>query len=278
MSDKPTTIATKATLEFGGLPVVGKLLTVVNKEKATSLRTLCPTCLEADRSTGVPISQFSECPEGHGPFTKDQLPDRGRQCGETIVPLTAEDLAAIKGAEEAEKLTMSLTVHPASQVLALNRPTGVVYAFDPGPGKHGWVGVLLDIIADGELAFLGQMRVKSADRLFRLQRAPHGIELVEIARPADVFAFEAREYPYEPKIMDMAMQIAEALTTDYDPATYANRAAERLDAIVAAKIAADGDLATVVALPTAVAPAPGLDLEAQLAASLAAIRARKAVA
>jgi non-homologous end joining protein Ku len=251
--------------------VYGKLKTVRNSEKAASFRIICPVCLEADPANGVPVRQSLGCEYGHGPFTQEDCTHRGRQEGERLVPLSPEEVAAIKG-EDVEGKIITLAFHPAHQVTNLNRPTGIVYYFEPGPGRAGQelTGALLDLIADGELVIVGEIFVKKARRLFRLQSTPHGLELVEMARPGDVFAFEEVSYPYQAKTLTAVMALADALTTDYDPEMYRNGAAERLARVMAAKDETPG--ATVTTLPTP-APTAATDLEAVLAASLAAVRA-----
>lgn len=275
MSDKPTTIGSNVGIEVGPMVTIfGKLKTVRNTQKAASFRILCPGCLDLDPANGVAIMQQTTCVHGHGPYTAEETPNRGRQEGDRLVPLTAEEVAAIKG-EDVDGKVLTLRYHPASQVTDLNRPTGIVYHFEPGPAKAGLqvVGALLDLISDGELIIIGELFVKKARRLFRFQATPHGLELVEMARPEDVFDFEAVDYPYEAGTLTAVMALAEALTTDYDPAAYRNGAVERLARVMAAK--EDGAIATVTSLPAPVAAGPG-DLEAVLAASLAAARANKA--
>lgn len=271
MSDKPTTIASNVGIEFGMATVYGKLRTVRSTEKAASFRILCPQCLSIDPDNGVPVRQSLGCDHGHGPFAQEDCTYRGRQEGDRLVPLTPAEVAAIKG-EDVEGKIITLRFHPADQVTNLNRPTGIVYHFEPGPGKAGLelTGALLDLISDGELVIVGEIFVKKSRRLFRFQATPHGLELVEMARPEDIFAFEPVAYPYEARTLTAVMALADALTTDYDPEQYRNGAAERLARVMAAK--EEGTDATVTVLPTAT-PAAATDLEAILAASLAAVKA-----
>jgi non-homologous end joining protein Ku len=273
VSEKPTTIANNVGLELGMATVYGKLLTVRNTEKPASFRILCPTCLESDPLNGVAIVQQSTCIHGHGPFTRDECEHRGRQEGERLVPLSPEEVAAVKG-EDVEGKIITLRFHPAEQVTNLNRPTGIVYHFEPGPGRAGQelTGALLDLITEGDLVIVGEVFVKKARRLFRFQSTPHGLELVEMARPEDVFVFEEVTYDYSDRVLHMVLALADALATDYDPGMYRNGATERLARVMAAKEAGE-PLATVTAMTTAPAPT---DLEAILAASLAAIQAKAA--
>lgn len=271
MSDKPTTIGSNVGIKVGPMVTIfGKLKTVRSSDKPASFRILCPQCLSIDADNGVPVRQSLGCDHGHGPFAQEDCTYRGRQEGERLVPLTPAEVAAIKG-EDVDGKVLTLRYHPADQVSDLNRPTGIVYHFEPGPDPDGrqMVGAILDLISDGELVITGELFVKKARRLFRFQATPHGLELVEMARPEDVFAFEPVSYPYEGRTLTAVMALAEALTTDYDPEAYRNGAVERLARVMAAKD--EGTDATVTALPTAVAGAG--NLEAVLAASLAAVRA-----
>lgn len=276
MSDTPTVISTKVTLALwpGMTEVKGRILTVMSKEKKVSLRTLCPGCLAEDPTTGVPVITLHSCQHEHGPYLPGATKDcKGRQDGDRIIPLSATEIAQAKGTD-LDGLTMQLAFHPVGQIAHLNRPTGVVYAFDPGADGSGLVGVLLEVIAQGELAIFGEITVKKGRRFMRLQAANHGLELVELARPEDVYEFEDRAYPYDPRARKVATMIIAELTTDYDPKMYLDGAAGRLADIMASKD--DGPISTVTPLSPAGSAADFL--EAQLEASLAAIRARKAAA
>lgn len=271
MSNSPTTVAKTITLNLdpsGMVNVTGSLVTVRNTEKEASFRQLCPECLPG----GVGVRQQYTCEHGHGPFLPAEITAKGKQVGDALIPLTPEELVAVSGLAASDS-TVTMRFHPAAEVAHLNRRTGTVYAFVPGPGKNELIGVLRDLIADGEVAFFVELTVKRVHRLFRIESAAHGLDLVEMARPEAVFSFDARDYPYAPRSLDLAMQLITAYVEPFDAEAYKDRAGERLAAIIAAK---DGTEATVTALP---APAPAAnDLEAALAASLAAAAARKAAA
>lgn len=275
MATKPTTVAKTVSLSLGLATVFGSLRTVRNAEKAASFRSLCPGCLAEDPTTGVPVRQLYSCEHEHGPYAPSEVTAKGKQVGDHIIPLTDAELAAIAddgGGDDGK--AMDLRIHPAEQFPPVARPTGLVYAFDPGPGKAEMVGVLLHMIAEGRWALTGELTVKKVRRIFRLVAAPHGIELAEIARPEDVFDLGSREYDVSPASMKMADMIAEAVATDYDPEMYRSGTADRLANVLATKTG--GQVATVSALPR---PATtGNDLEAMLAASLAAAQAAKAAA
>lgn len=266
MSTKPTTVMSSAVISLALVNATGKLRTVRNTEKSASFRILCPGCQAGDSPAegpgAAPVRQVLTCDLGHGPYAQDDCKGRGKQDGDKLVALDADELAAVTA--EAPS-AFELHIHPADEVAHLTRHTGIVYAFEPGPGSAPIVGMLLHFIRRGDRAFFLEGSVKKVNRLFRLVAAPHGLELAELARPNDVFAFDPVAYTYDEAHLPLLEQIIAGFTTPYEESDYLDGTGERLAAILAAK--KSGETATVISLPKA-APASGL--EAALLASLAA--------
>lgn len=274
MSTKPTTVMSSAVISLALVNATGKLRTVRNTEKPASFRILCPGCQAgaspAEGPEAAPVRQVLTCDLGHGPYTQDDCKGRGKQDGDKLVALDADELAAVTG--EAPS-AFELHIHPADEVAHLTRYTGIVYAFEPGPGSAPIIGMLLNFIRRGDRAFFLEGSVKKVNRLFRLAAAPHGLELVELARPNDVFAFEPVAYTYNEAHLPLLEQLIAGSTVPYKESDYLDGTGERLAAILAAK--KSGETATVISLPKA---APASSLEAALLASLAAATTNKEAA
>lgn len=269
MADKPSTYASDVVISLGLATMRGKLRTIRNKEKADSFRTLCPAC--QGNGEAVPVEQRFTCANDHGPFLPAECTGKGKQAGDALVAFTAEELEAL-GADTSDHKRMDLHIHPADQVAHL-RPTGISYFFDPGMPDR-LVGVLMELLERSDRAFMGLMTLRGARYLFRLQAARHGIELVGMTRPEELFAFGEADHPYSTAELDFGFQLAEALVTDFDAEAYRSDTAAKVAALLAAKTG-DGT-ATVTPLP---APLPTAnDLENALAASLAAAKAQKEAA
>lgn len=265
-----TTMASAATITLGLVTIPGKLKTVRMGEskKTVGMRTICPTCLP----DAEPVIQQYTCAHEHGPFAAAECAKAKDVDGE-LVPFTGAEVAAVRAApEESDHTLIALEVCPADQVAPYARQTGVAYFFAAGPGTDAYVGLLRDLVAEPDWVFMAEIVVRGVRRWMRLQAAPHGLELVELARPEQVFVYEPRELPYPSAYLATALQLVEAAKRDFDPERFRDGAAERLAAVLEAK--AEGQpVATVTSLPTA---APANDLEAMLAASLAVAREQAA--
>lgn len=265
-----TTMASAATITLGMVTIPGKLKTVRTGEskKAAGMRTICPACLPV----AEPVVQQYTCVNQHGPFFAAECAKAKEVDGE-LVPFTGEDVAAVRAApEESDHTLIELEVYPADQAAPYSRQTGVAYFFDAGPGTDAFVGLLRDLVSEPDWVFMAEIVVRGVRRWMRLQAAPHGLELVELARPEQVFVYEARELPYPSAYLATALQLAEAAKRDFDPERFRDGAAERLAAVLEAK--AEGQpVATVTSLPKAAAADT---LETMLSASLAVAREQAA--
>lgn len=278
-STTPGTTVANITIALGLVTATGRAKTVKKPGGVTvSFKTLCPGCL-GDYREAVAVTTNYTCHRDHGPYLPADCTDRGYTPegaaeGE-LVRFTSDEVAAVKGApadDDLDSTTLNLQPHPAEQVSHLYRQTGIVYFFEPTANTK-LVGMLIDLLAEPDIALMGQVFIKGARRVVRLVPRPHGLELVEMVREAEVLAFDPVSYEYGAADLAVGLQLVEALMTDYDPAMYEATAAARLAALLEAKADGADTMATITALPR---PTGEPDLEAQLAASLAAVRAAKA--
>jgi non-homologous end joining protein Ku len=266
MATSPRTFAKDIRLTLGLAGTTGNLKPLRSSEKADSFCILCPTC-----PTPTKVEQRLVCEHGHGPFLPADCEGRGKKVGDVLYSLTGAEVEAARKSDH-EGTTLELRVHPADQVEAMTRPTGIAYAFLPTSAKDQFYAILCELVDSLGTALIGVLVLRNKEKLFRLVREPHGLSLVELCRPQELYTFEAVEGDFDPALMDMARKMVEGAMRDFDPAEYADGTAARVDAILQAK--ANG---TPVPIESKRVEEPvGQDLLAALEASLAAVKGEAA--
>lgn len=260
------TFAKDIRLTMGLAGSTGKLSTLRSTEKADSFCIICPECPEP-----TTIEQRYVCEHGHGPFLPNECEGRGKRVGDVIYSLSADEVTNARTPTDTGK-TMAIRVHPAEQVEANTRPTGIAYAFLPAADKDPFYAVLTEMADRMSVALVGILVLRGKEKLFRIVREPHGLSLVELCRPEELNHFEPVIHECSPDELRMGAMLVEAAMRDFDPAEYADGTAARVEAIIQAK--ANG---TPVPIESKRVEKPASDdLLAALEASLAAVKGEAA--
>lgn len=186
--------------------------------KETALTSVCPTC-----ATPVKVSQFYQCPEGHGPFKMSELDKAKEVTKGTFVRLSKEEIAGI-GKSELEPNILDLTVHRAEDVDAQMFASDNAYIFYPN-GNSAQYGVLLEMVDLPNLAFVGLCNLQNHEKLLRLSRWGENLVVQTMLYPADLSERETVPIKEDAKFgtFKAAMtQFVETSVTNFDPTAYTN--------------------------------------------------------
>lgn len=263
-SSGPKTFASDVRINLGLMGTVGNLKPLRKGRSKPARHYLCPECPEPTQ-----VKQKYVCPNSdqHGPFIPSDCTSRGVEIGDRLVALSGEELETL---ESDGSPVLELRVHPADQVEANTVPTGIAYRFEPSLENDQGYGVIADLAAEPDLAFIGVLTLRNEAKLFRLVRKDVGLVLVQVCWPEELNHFEPFSITYQTKYLDMAVQLVEGLRSDFNPEEYRNPENLRMAELLASKL--DG---VTVSKPAAPELPSTSDIEAALLASLAAVRAGK---
>ncbi len=264
----PTTYVKDVVLVFPGgiLRSTGKLKPLRTSEAADSFCMLCPQCEDPTH-----VHQLYACDNGHKDMPPDTITSRGAEVGDVLVSLTGEEVTAAR--KVASNNTMELSVHPAREVEKNVLPTGIAYAFVPTAAVDPFYGVFAELARSKSVALVGKLVVRGKVKRFRLVPEPFGLALIELCAPEEVYAYEKMGTTPNPAHMKLARQLAAAARRPFDPEEYRDQTADRVAAIIEAKL--NGETISPVVAITVTAE-PEIDIIAALEASLAAVRAAAA--
>lgn len=229
MATSPRTFAKDIRLTLGLAGTTGNLKPLRSSDKADSFCILCPECSDPTK-----VEQRLVCEHGHGPFLPADCEGRGKKVGDVLYSLTGAEVEAARKSDH-EGTTLEVRVHPAEQVEAMTRPTGIAYAFMPTAAKDPFYGILCELVDSLSTALVGILVLRGKEKLFRIVRDTHGLSLIELCRPEELYAFETVEQPFEPAMMDLARKIVEAAKCDFVATDYTDGTAGRVEAIIEAK-------------------------------------------
>lgn len=269
---KQRTFASNVTVSLAVMNMQTDLLPVKQGDGAVKFKIVCPDCDDT-----VTMDQKYICTEDESHVHTSGTAARAKDVDGVLVKVTAEDIEAIKE-PTLEPNQLDLQVYPADQVDAATRPVGVAYRVRPKPTKGSMqvYGVLRDLFADESVAYIGEMTIRSEQKLFRAEVWHGQILLQELARPELVAPVDQIDVTYDTKLLKTAKALADALVEDFDPEAFRSVVQQRAAEFDAAQRAA--------ATGTAPAPkkkaAPKQDdstdaLLAALEASVTQIKAKK---
>lgn len=266
-----TTTVKGLNLSFGLLSVVGDVLNVKrpNAAKDEQFKKICPL------HPGDPhlVSQRYVCADG---LADDVLlPSeclKGRPVEDGFKIVSQDDISKAKESEIPKK-TLDLAAHPYDPTTTF--ASGQAFVFRPEAANQFYSALLLLVneqgvveTETGDKMLVGLTSFRSGSEAFvRLERWGSQLVLRELIRPEDVDSFESIDGTVETKVIDMARQVIEAQSEEFDPSAYRSRVRER----IAALVEAEGE--GVQPLTTA---RPKEDTMALLEATLAEAKARKA--
>lgn len=260
-------------LFFGLMTVQGDLMPAAQRTKDVEFKLVCPSCDDP-----APLTQQYFCEEGHGPYTTGNA-GRAKVVGSgkaaTLHKVTAEQIEALKSPTLP---TGEMTVHvfPAVQVEQHTIPSGSAYRLR-STGRADLYAVLVDLVKDTDMAFVGEMTVKGTQKMWRISSRHGQLLLSELIRPEEVAPGDDLDaVEYDAAALDMVSKLAAKNVEEFDPTAFRNTIAERARAMNEALAAGKGEEVPTVA-PT-VAPEE-TDLMALLTSAVAdATPAKKAPA
>lgn len=203
----PETVAFKIIVPLPGEPVQPKQMYVH------------PDDLDSQKA-GVRMWSTVEC-------------ERAREIDGILYRVTPDEIDAAK--EPAiEKGEIALKVFAASAVEATTRPSGALYTLRPKAVPHVYA-MLVDLVSDPSLAFIGEMTVRDVQRLYRLTAWNGALRLQECIRPGEFYDHEDYGHDYPAALLDKMREAVTATVADFDPEVYTNHLRDQAAALDAAK-------------------------------------------
>lgn len=259
-------------LSFGLLSLSGDVLPPKRSgiAKEESFKMVCPH----HPDTPHLVSQRYVCAEGLEP--EPVLPSdclKGREVDDAIILVDKDAVKEVRLATVPEK-TLDLAAHPYDPTTTF--ASGNAYVFQPDAANQFYSALLLLVDEQGvvETESGPKMLVglvafrKNSETFVRLERWGKQLVLRELVRPEDVDTFEPLDGTVDTKVVDMARQLVDAQSDEFDPETYKASVRDRIASLT--EQAAGGEVAV-----KALAAAPKVDTMALLEASLAAAKAKK---
>lgn len=261
-------VAKGVALSLGLLTASVKLSSAVaSKPQSESNVTVCDTGHPARRIRAPRV-----CDECGGEVPFQQL-KRARPVEGGLVVLEEEDLAELKEDVERFKARAAITAHPAEQVALLTGVGDKMYFLHPERGHEAAYATFVALMeASPELAFVTQWTPRSAVSHFQVHARDGALLFQERTRAGTLREAPELELERDEELIELAEQMLKRAVSDYDPATYADGAEEKLAKIIASK-----EVVPAADTETPVAIAPVVDLKAALRAELKA-RGKKAPA
>jgi uncharacterized protein YlaI len=218
-----------------------------------SLTRVCPRCEDP-----VQIKQILQCEVGHGPFSSADLSYATTVDG-TLVKVDPDEVAAA-AVPVVEARSVAFSVFRSADVERTTLPSGNVYRMrlpvKPPKATLQAYALMLDLVADTDLAFLAELVVKGVSKLYRGIARDGMITLTELYRPSLFHAADGTEVACGAQMISMGRaMVAEAIET-FDPEAWESGAERRLQALQAA---AAGDVVEEpAAVPSVTATAENL--------------------
>lgn len=196
-----------------------------------SLKRCCPTC-----TTGTPIKQLLFCEHKHGPFPQNELAyavetDKG------LRKVTDDEATSVK-APTVEVKSVAFSVFPAGQVTSVTMPSGNVYRMRL-PAKASKAtkqayALTLALVTDESLAFVAELVVKGATKLYRGVARDGMITLTELYRPSLFHEPDGADVACDEALVDVGRAMVAEMVADFDPEAWDSAAEARLVALQAA--------------------------------------------
>jgi non-homologous end joining protein Ku len=222
--------------------------------ETTKFKNVCPTCVSA-----VPLKQEYWCEHRHGPFgAKDA--DKAVAEGTVLTKVTPEAIETAKK-PAVDTRTVDLHVFPAAPIETSTLPGGGQYRLRPkrntkgakyNAGELQQYELLVNLVANGELAFVAEVVVKGVSNLYRCVAQDGMLTLIGLIRPDDVVVRSFLDMPDPPEVPERLLvtgqRMVEEMTEQFDPTAWSDGAQLRLKELREAA-AAEGDDVQAVTQP-----------------------------
>lgn len=227
------------TISLTPLSVNGKLVPVApsSAKKGSSLKLACPECgAEAEPIASAMVQGYTCEVSGHGPFiVGDCLKAKVNE--DKTLTLVSEDAVKQAKASDLPPNYLELTVHPAQAVVRQTFPSEFSYVFYPKQVTPQF-GVLLDLVAEPDLAFIGYCNLRNSEKLVRLTRWGDNLLTQCLLYPEDLYDREIVDIEYPAKLLETMVSIVEGSVAEFDPAVYTNNVKARMAEIVGGSVSA----------------------------------------
>jgi non-homologous end joining protein Ku len=260
-------------LQLGTATAIVSMDSAVEKEKATSLKTVCLGMGDVPHPPTA-IQQQYRCPEcfntDRGSFKKASI-----EGGAFTVVETQEVADAKATTVGTSKAVINLSVHRKEEVALATIQNGesVYYLTPSKPAYAGFYDVIRYALEHfPEYTVLGEWTPTSKAQLFEFKMFGSTIVMEGRARPEDLKVAEVPRREVSAEIAAMLDQFVPAVVKDFDPATYADTYRTELAELLATKETVEGQVIESATVTTKVAPVGTLDITAMLAGALAAVQ------
>lgn len=232
MSEKPRAAALSGvSLNLGLLSCKVSLVPMKRSKKSAEstgvrLVNVCPVCVEA-----TPLDTFAVCsvhPDEHGHIGPNDADKAVKRDGE-LVKVSADSVAEAK-APKVSARKIELSVFPADQVEHWTAPGGTnVYWLRPEDAQ--FYGLLHEIVARRDFAFIGEVTVKGVTKLYRAVPRGKGVALVELVRPDELHEPEEIAVDCDDRLSGQGEALVAGLVREFVPEEWHNEAQARLRAL-----------------------------------------------
>lgn len=188
----------------------------------------CPTCQSSERSA----------------FKKGVEQDDG-----TMVVLNAEDVTKAAEVPEDIKSSITLTTHPADDLVGTTVVGGKVYFLEPEKGNHDTYALMAKLVEQRQdVAMLSSFAIRGKPSLYRLGTLDGALTLTEIAWPESVRPAPRHQGTVDEAMLGMAAQFVDTLVAPFDPKDYSDTRSKQLsDFLAKQESVVSGDADAVVA-------------------------------
>jgi hypothetical protein len=229
VSEKPRAAALSGvSLNLGLLSCKVSLVPMKRSKKSAEsmgvrLVNVCPVCVEA-----TPLDTFAVCsvhPDEHGHIGPSDADKAVKRDGE-LVKVSAESVADAKTPKVSAR-KIELSVFHAEQVEQWTVPSGA-NAYWLRPEDAQFYGLLHEIVARRDFAFIGEVTVKGVTKLYRAIVRGDGVALVELVRPDELHEPEPVITESDGRLSGQGEALVAALVREFVPEEWHNEAQARL--------------------------------------------------
>jgi non-homologous end joining protein Ku len=214
MQPLKTATSTGVAVSLGMLNLLVSVHAAVGEDDGAGLRTVC-----VNDHAPTPIRQKYVCPvcesDDRESFAK------ARQVGDGYVVIPEEVIEAEKAERDAFKKTITLTIHPVTEVTSVLMPSGKCYYLalkSPTQNALDTYSLLSQLVTSRpDLAFMTKFTLRSATSVFRLSVAGEGTLLLTQMAEAEL----VREHPaitfsdVNPRMLELASVLADQETQPF---------------------------------------------------------------
>jgi hypothetical protein len=229
---KARAILSDVTVSFGLLSFSVDVLPAhrsksARSEDRVSAVSVCPACETAHK-----LTQRLHCPvsPSHGPFVAGEV-DKALVGPDGELHKVDPDAVAAAKVADVETRTIALCVSPAEQVEAATMPSGSIYRLrlrKPTKATEQAYALVMELIANREVAFICEMTLKTATKLYRVITRDGMLTMTELVRPEEFHPAEPVTVPCDPRLVETGTVLVHQMLDAFDAEAWRDRSADRL--------------------------------------------------